>query len=45
MRKKKPHIATLDEAKIVRNDQYVEIEYCAPTISGVRLEIGPDIQK
>ena len=44
MRKKRPHVAVLDEVKIVRNGQRAEIEYCDPTVAGVTLELGPEVQ-
>ena len=44
MRKKRPHVAVLDELKIVRKGQYAEIEYCDPTVAGVTLKLGPEVQ-
>ena len=44
MRKKRPHVAVLDELKIVRKDQYAKIEYSDPTVAGVTLNLGPEVQ-
>jgi hypothetical protein len=33
-----------DELKIVRKGQYAEIEYCDPTVAGVTLKLGPEVQ-
>lgn len=44
MRKKKPHVAVMDEVRIVRRGQYAEIGYCDPTVAGVCLKVGPEVQ-
>lgn len=44
MRKKKPHVAVLDEVRIVRKGQYAEIEYCDPTVAAISLKVGPEVQ-
>ena len=43
MRMKKPYIATLDQVKISREDEYGIIEYTEPNVSSVRLKIGPEV--
>ena len=43
MRMKKPYIATLDQVKISREDEYGIIEYIEPNVSSVRLKIGPEV--
>ncbi len=44
MRVKKPYIATLDQVKIPRQDEYGIIEYIEPNVSTARLKIGPRMQ-
>ena len=43
MRMKKPYIATLDQVKISREDEYGIIEYIEPNVSSVRFKIGPEV--
>ena len=43
-RLKKPVIARLDEVTITRDGKTAVIEYVDPTIGGVNLTIGPQLQ-
>jgi hypothetical protein len=44
MRKKRPHVVVLNEVRIVLKGQYAEIEYYDPTVAGVTLKVGPEVQ-
>ena len=43
MRFKKPHVATLDQVTITRDGDTAHIEYRDPSVSSVRLTIGPEL--
>jgi hypothetical protein len=45
MRKKKPQIASLDQVKITRQDDYAVIEYADSSVSTVNFKIGPEMAK
>jgi len=45
MRMKKPYIASLNEVRISREDEYAIIVYVEPNVSTVHLKIGPEVQK
>lgn len=42
-RPKKPHIAAIDEVTISRDGEYADIVYHDPSVGGVNLKIGPEI--
>lgn len=44
MRMKKPYIASLDQVRISREDEYGIIEYLEPNVSATHLRIGPNVQ-
>uniref|UniRef100_A0A831XE39 DUF7713 domain-containing protein n=1 Tax=Geobacter metallireducens TaxID=28232 RepID=A0A831XE39_GEOME len=43
-RLKKPHIATLDEVTITRDGEYADITYHDPTVGGMNLKLGPEVE-
>lgn len=43
-RMKKPHIATLDEVTITRDGEYADITCHDPTVGGVNLKLGPEVE-
>lgn len=42
---KKPHVATLDEVTITRDGEYADITYRDPTVGGVNLKLGPEVER
>jgi len=44
MRRKRPHVASLDEVKITRNDDEVIIEYVDEKVWTTHFRLGPEVQ-
>ncbi len=44
MRKKKPHLASLDEVRITREGEYAVVEYLDSKVGTTHLKIGPGVQ-
>lgn len=45
MRKKRPHVATLDEVLISRDGDDAIIEFVDSTVATMHLKLGPDVQQ
>jgi hypothetical protein len=45
MRKKRPHVASLDQVKITRDGEYAIIEYADADVSTTNFKIGPEVME